>query len=239
MKGHGAEPIGVDAYAITAEKWEVGAMKLFYARGLSSLADHIALLEAGFHFEIAEVDIHSKRLADGGHYLGINPKGQVPALLFDDGRLLTENVAILAWVADRATHLAPPGDFGRYRLLEMLGFIASEIHKRFPIFLSLPEEGRALVARDIVRWLDFVADRIERDCLFGEMFSVADAYLFVMARGALALDFPLDERLRRYVARIEARPAVQAALRREHASPVLSREPASERSRDGVPASMR
>jgi len=192
-------------------------MKLFFAAGFSSLADHIALLEAGLPFEIVEVDIETKRLADGGAYLDVNPKGQVPALRFDDGEVLTENVAILAWTADRAPPLAPPGEWGRYRLLEMLSFIASEIHKRFPIYMSLPEEAGQPIADDIVRWFAFVAPRLERGYLFGDAFSVADAYLFVMARGALELGLPLDEAFRDYVARIEARPAVQAALSREAA----------------------
>lgn len=192
-------------------------MRLFLAPGFSSLADHIALLEAGLPFEIAEVDLETKRLADGGAYLDVNPKGQVPALMFDDGQILTENVAILAWIADRAPHLAPSGDLGRYRLLEMLGFIASEIHKRFPIYLSLPEEAGELIARDIVLWFDFVAPRLDRGHLFGETFGVADAYLFVMARSALQLGFPLGAAFEDYVARIEARPAVQAALGREAA----------------------
>ena len=159
-------------------------MKLFLAPGFSSLADHIALLEAGLPFEIAEVDLDTKRLADGAAYLDISPKGQVPALRFDDGQVLTENVAILAWTADRAPHLAPSGDLGRYRLLEMLSFIASEIHKRFPIYLALPEDAQSPVAGDIARWFDFLAPRLEQGYLFGEAFSAADAYLFVMARGA-------------------------------------------------------
>jgi glutathione S-transferase len=192
-------------------------MKLFFAPGFSSLADHIALGEAGLAFELAGVDLESKQLQDGGRYLAINPKGQVPALKFDDGEVLTENVAILAWIADRAPHLAPSGTLGRYRLLEMLSFIASEIHKRFPIYLSLPEDAREAIAADIVRWFGFVEPRLARGYLFGEAFSVADAYLFVMARGALQMEFPLGDRYREYVARIESRPAVQAALAREGA----------------------
>lgn len=190
-------------------------MKLFFTPEFSSLADHIALLEAGLQFEIAEVDLETKQLSAGGSYLDVNPKGQVPALMFDNGQVLTENVAILAWVADRAPHLAPAGDLGRYQLLETLSFIASEIHKRFPIYMSLPEDAQAPIADDIVRWFGLVASRLERGYLFGETFSVADAYLFVMARGALQLGFPLDEAFPDYVARIDARPAVQTALRRE------------------------
>ena len=194
-------------------------MKLFFAPGFSSLADHIALLEAGVSFEIAKVDLESKRLADGGDYRDVNPKGQVPALMLDDGQVLTENVAILAWVADRAPDLAPPGELGRYRLLEMLAFIASEIHKRFPIYFSLSGEAAETVARDIVERFDLVAPRVERGYLLGDAFGVADAYLFVMARGALQLDFPLGAPFENYVTRIEARPAVRAALSREAAEP--------------------
>lgn len=193
-------------------------MKLYFAPDFSSLADHIALLEAGLSFEIAAIDIETKRLADGSSYLQVNPMGQVPALKFDDGRVLTENVAILTWIADQAPDLAPAGDLGRYRLLEMLSLIASEIHKRFPIYLALTDEAREPIAADIVRWFDHVALRLESGYLFGGTFGVADAYLFVMARGALALGFELNEALQDYVARIERRDAVQAALRRERAS---------------------
>ncbi|MGH6613246.1 glutathione S-transferase N-terminal domain-containing protein [Sphingomonas sp.] len=190
-------------------------MKLFFAPDFSSLADHIALQEAGLAFEVAEVDLESKQLGDGDSYLAVNPKGLVPALQLDDGAVLTENVAILAWIADRAPHLVPPGALGRYQLLEMLSFIASEIHKRFPIYFSLPEDAQESVGDDIVRWFGFLGPRLEHGHLFGETFSAADAYLFVMARGALAMEFPLGEAYRDYVARIEGRPAVQAALRRE------------------------
>jgi glutathione S-transferase len=200
------------------KKKEVDPMKLFFAPEYSSLADHVAMLEAGMSFEISEVDLDSKRLADGGNYLDVNARGQVPALMFDNGELLTENVAILAWVADRAPLLMPSGELGRYRLLEMLALIASEIHKRFPICLSLPEEAQAPVVSDIMRWFEFLAPRLEHGYLFGEAFSVADAYLFVLARGALAMEFPLGQPLRDYVARIETRPSVKAALRREKAS---------------------
>jgi glutathione S-transferase len=189
-------------------------MKLFFVPGFSSLADHIALLEAGIAFELAEVDFGSKLLGDGTSYLETNQTGLVPALQFDNGEV-TENVAILAYIADRAPHLAPTGDLGRYRLLEMLSFIASEIHKRFAIYMSLPEDAQAPIADEIVRCFSLVAPRLERTYLFRDAFSVADAYLFVMARGALQLDFPLDELFQDYVARIEARPFVQAALGRE------------------------
>jgi glutathione S-transferase len=193
-------------------------MKLFYAPEYSSLADHIAMLEAGLQFDIVKVDIGTKQIEGGGSYLKINPKGYVPALMFDDGEVLTENVAILAWVADGAPSLAPHGPLARYRLIEMLGFIASEIHKRFPFYLSAPEEAKAALREDILRWFGLLAGRLERDYLFGDAFTVADAYLFAMARGAAELGFPLPQPLPDYIRRIDARPAVQAALRRERAA---------------------
>jgi glutathione S-transferase len=195
---------------------EVSPMKLYCAPGFSSLADHIAMLEAGLRFDIVKVDFGTKEI-EGGSFFDVNPSGQVPALMFDDGEVLTENTAILAWVADQSSSLAPHGDLGRYRLIETLALIASEIHKRFPIYLSLPESVREAIAQDILRWFGLLAGRLERGYLFGEAFTVADAYLFVMARGAAELGFALPEPLPDYVSRIEARPAVQEALRREAA----------------------
>ena len=190
-------------------------MKLFCAPGFSSVADHIAMLEAGIQFDVVKVDIATKQIEGGGRYTDINPKGYVPALVFDDGEVLTENVAILAWVADRAPALAPHGHLSRYRLLEMLSFIASEIHKRFPTYLALPEDVREPIAQEILRWFRFAANRLQRGYLFGDTYTVADPYLFQLAWGAGQLGFELPEPLSDYVARIERRPAVQAALRRE------------------------
>ena len=190
-------------------------MKLFYAPAFSSLADHIAMLEAGLQFDVVKIDIWTKQIEGGGNYTEINPTGYVPALMFDDGEVLTENVAILAWVADRAPGLAPQGHLGRYRLIEMLSFIASEIHKRFPAYLSAPDEAKEPIAQEILRWFRLLAGRLEKGYLFGDTFTVADPYLFQLARGAAELGFALPEPLPAYVARIERRPAVQATLRRE------------------------
>ncbi len=190
-------------------------MKLYYAPEFSSLADHIALIEAGISVELVKVDLDSKLMEGGGDFHQVNPKGYVPALVFDDGEVLTENAAILAWVADRAPSLAPAGPLGRYRLIEMLSFIANEIHKRFPIYISASEETRAILRKDIVRILELTASRLEQDYLFGANVSVADFYLFVLARGAPPLGFTLPPPLDEFVDRISARPSVKEALRRE------------------------
>ena len=190
-------------------------MKLYYTPEFSSLADHIALIEAGIPFELIKVDILSKEIDGGGDFRRISPKGYVPALVFDDGEVLTENTAILAWVADRAPHLAPTGPLGRYRLIEMLSFIASEIHKRFPIYLSAADDTRTLLREDILRWFELMSGHLGRGYLFGAEISVADFYLFVIARGAGELGFPLPAPVGDLVARISERSSVKEALRRE------------------------
>lgn len=196
-------------------KGRINWMKLYSAPGFTSLADHIAMLEAGLQFDLVKVDLETRQIESGGLYTDINPTGYVPALMFDDGEMLTENVAILAWVADCEPKLAPQGHLSRYRLLEMLSFIATEIHKRFPTYLSLPEEVREPTGLQIVHWFGFVAGRLERGYLFGEIFTVADAYLFQLAWGATHLGFSLPEPFEGYIARIMQRPSVQAALHRE------------------------
>jgi glutathione S-transferase len=190
-------------------------MRLYTAPGFSSFADHIALLEAGLAFDVTKVDIREKKVEGGGDYLGVNPTGYVPALELDGGEMLTENVAILTWVADQAPKLAPAGPLGRYRLIEMLSFIATEIHKRFPAWFAAPENAKPAIAEEIARWLGFVAGRLRGPYLFGETFTAADAYLFVMARGAAQVGFALPAQLSVYVERVKKRPAVQDALRRE------------------------
>ena len=108
-------------------------MKLFYKPGACSLASHITLRESGKDFTLDGVDLMKKRLENGDDFLAINPKGQVPALLLDDGTLLTEGVAIMQFLADNVPDrqlLAPTGSIARYKTLEWLNYIATELHKR-------------------------------------------------------------------------------------------------------------
>lgn len=102
-------------------------MKLYYAPGACSLADHIALHEAGLSFEHEKVDLKAKRTEGGVDYLTINPKGDVPALTLDSGETLSENVAILDWVAHQETMLRPSGPLGHTHLLEALAYTRSAL----------------------------------------------------------------------------------------------------------------
>ncbi|HEY2178962.1 MAG TPA: glutathione transferase GstA [Caulobacteraceae bacterium] len=191
-------------------------MKLYLAPGACSLADHIALHEAGLAFDRIRVDLKAGRTEDGRDYRAINPKGYVPALLLDDGALLTENVAILAWIADRSPALAPKGDLGRYRLLEMLAFISTEIHKGFkPFFAGADDAAKAQAGETIGKRLSYLAERMDHDYLFGEAFTVADAYLFVVEMWARKNGLTLPGRLAGHYERMSRRPAVRLALEHE------------------------
>ena len=171
-------------------------MKLYLAPGSCSLADHIALHEAGLEFDRIRVDLRTKRTESGDDFNAINPKGYVPALVLDDGQLLTENVAILYWVAERAPKLAPTGELGRIRLIEMLAFIATELHKPFVRVFFPTSDAEKEVARKMIRKrLRFPRGSARGDYLFGSACSVADAYLYVMLRWARMKELELPEPL--------------------------------------------
>jgi glutathione S-transferase len=191
-------------------------MKLYLTPGACSLADHVAMHEAGLRFGAVKVDLATKQTEDGHDFTKINPKGYVPALVLDDGQVLTENVAILSWVADRAPALALGGELGRIRLIEALAFIASELHKPFIRCFFPTSDAEKNTAREAIgRRLSYLADRLQGDFLFGSAFSVADAYLFVMLRWARMLELGAPEPLKAFEERVSARPSVQQALRHE------------------------
>jgi glutathione S-transferase len=197
-------------------------MKLYYSPGACSLAPHIALREADRMFELERVDLRAHRTAGGEDYYTINPKGYVPALRLDgpDSMVLTENAAILQYIADLVPErrLAPAsGTFARYHLQEWLSFISSEIHKQFsPLFhpdtpALMQERNRSKIADRF----GYVANPLaERDFVMGEAFTVADCYLFALLRWTERFEIDRTEwpALERYFQRVLQRPTVQAAL---------------------------
>lgn len=192
-------------------------MILYLSPGACSLASHIALHEADIDFERVAVDLKTHRTEDGRDFYAINPKGYVPCLELDEGRRLTENVAVLSWVADQAPELCPEGEFGRYRLLEALAFISTEIHKSFKPFFSAEadEAAKRAAAETIAKRLEFIAGQLRGDYLFGEAVSVADAYLFVMLSWAGKNGVAVPGALKAFEKRMHERPAVKLALRHE------------------------
>jgi glutathione S-transferase len=192
-------------------------MKLYYAPGACSLADHIAMHEAGLDFERIKVDTKTRRTQDGRDYNEINPKGYVPALEFDDGEVLTENIAILSLVADKAPKLTPEGKFGHVRLLETLAFISTEIHKAFKPFFKpdATDAEKAAASEILAKRFGYIAGQLKGDYLFGANLTVADPYLFVMCLWAQKNGLTLPDPLPAFVARMKARPAVKLALHHE------------------------
>ncbi len=198
-------------------------MKLFYKPGACSLASHIVLREAGKEFELARVDLAKKCLDNGDDFLAINPKGQIPALSIDANTLLTEGVAIMQYVADSApkSDLLPPvGFLSRYKTLEWLNFVATELHKGFtPLFRPDTLEAFKPTARALLeKKLEYVdAALANQQWINGENFSIADAYLFTVVRWAVAvkLNFPQAGNLTAYMQRVASRPAVAAAMAAE------------------------
>jgi glutathione S-transferase len=192
-------------------------MKLYLAPGACSLADHIAMHEAGLDFDRVKVDLKTKKTEDGRDYLQINPKGYVPAVEFDDGEVLTENVAILGVVADKALQLTPKGQFGHVRLTEMLAYISTEIHKAFkPFFRPDATDAEKKAAGEVLaKRFGYLAERLTGDYLFGAQFTVADPYLFVMCLWAQKNGLSLPDPLPAFVTRMKARPAVRLALEHE------------------------
>jgi glutathione S-transferase len=191
-------------------------MKLYYAPGACSLSEHIALHEAGMTFDRVKVDLRTKRTEDGRDYDEINPKSYVPALVLDDGQTLTENVAVLDWIAHQNPKLKPQGEHAHTRLLEMLAFISTEIHKQFGrTFFPTSDAERDAAFQRIDKRLAYIAGQLKTDYLLGPQMTVADAYFYVMLRWAAGKERPLPDPLPAYKARMEARPAVQLALQHE------------------------
>jgi len=198
-------------------------MKLYYMPGACSQAPHIALREIGADFTLAKVDHASKQTDDGQDFRSINPNGYVPALQLDDGRVLTENAAVLQYVADQSPEkkLAPAyNTFEHYQLLSRLNFVATEIHKGFGPLWSpdTPAEYQTATKQKIATRFDFLNNLLSQQTyLLGEQFSIADIYLFVVSGWSphFNIDMAPWPALTAFRQRIEQRPTVQAALAAE------------------------
>ncbi|MBV9990436.1 MAG: glutathione transferase GstA [Alphaproteobacteria bacterium] len=195
-------------------------MKLYYAPGACSLSPHIVAEEAGLAPELVKVDLKAHTLDDGSDYRAVNPKGSVPALVLDDGRLLTEGPAIVQFLADLApaSGLAPKcGTFERYKLQEWLTFINGEIHKTFgPLFHGAAGDARKQAVDTIETKFAFADKALaEQPFLLGTTFTAADAYLFVMLTWAKKMHIETSPALSAYFDRIAQRPKVRDAMRVE------------------------
>ncbi|HEV3430175.1 MAG TPA: glutathione transferase GstA [Paraburkholderia sp.] len=195
-------------------------MKLYFYPGACSLASHIVAREAGLDIELDKVDFADKKTASGKDFRAIAPKGAVPALELDNGELLTEGPAIMQYLADRnpASGLAPAYDtLARYRLQEMLGFISTEVHKRYsPLFdPNTPASVRADSIAALQRQYALLEKRLaEHQWLVGDQFTAADGYLFTVTNWAshVGVDLSAFPAVLAFHKRVAARPAVQKAM---------------------------
>jgi len=198
-------------------------MKLYIKPGACSLASHIVLEEAGLPYETEIVDLATKVTATGANYRLINPKAYVPALLLDDGELLTEGPAIVQYLADQvpAKALAPAnGTRERYRLQAWLTFIGTELHRNFSPFFNpaASDDWKKAAGASLMARVGYVNEQLEgKPYLMGDAFTVADAYLFTVLSWAayVKLDLSSFSAVTAYLQRVAARPAVQAALKAE------------------------
>lgn len=196
-------------------------MKLYYSPGACSLAPHIVINEAGLKAELDKVNFQGGRTTQSGRdYYEINPQGSVPALELSNGEVLTEAQVLLQYLAEQApeAQLAPHAGMARWRLLETLNFIATELHKGIsPLFRKPAPEVREGIVKTVESRLALLEGKLgDKDYLIGD-FSIADAYAFVMLRWAkgFGIDFSATPKLAAYFDRVRTRPAVQTTLVQE------------------------
>jgi glutathione S-transferase len=198
-------------------------MKLYFSPGACSLSPHIVLRESGLNFDLEQVDTKSKKTKSGGDFWAVNPKGYVPALQLDNGEVLTEGPAIVQYLADQKPEsgLAPkPGTLERYRLMEWLNFVTSELHKGFtPLFRpTTPEDYKPVAREALATRLGYLDKQLAgKQYLMGDKFTVADAYAFTVVNWTnfQKIDLAPWPSLKAYYERVRARPKVQEALKAE------------------------
>jgi glutathione S-transferase len=203
-------------------------MKLYYSPGACSQAAHIVLHETGFSHDSVRVDLDAKKNEDSSDYWRINPKGAVPSLELENGEVLTENAVILQYLGDRpgSPELLPPlGDFRRYRVLEWLNFVATELHKGMsPLYNAKANDEYKEVLKERLRGrFAILATQLEKTpFVLGDTFTVADPYAYYVLRAWQKMgktDLSDTPSLRQFYARMGERPSVKAVLEAEKLAP--------------------
>lgn len=196
-------------------------MKLYVHPGASSLSVHILLREIAEPFDLEVVNVTAKQRADGSDYRDVAPRGMVPLLELPGGERLTENMVIAQFICDQAERrdlMPAPGTIARYRVMEWQSFVAAELHKSFiPLNWKIDAPMRELVLTRTRGRLAFAEQGMVGPFLTGEIFTAADAYLFVIASWTRFYGIALDAypRLAAFLRLVGARHSVEAALRAE------------------------
>jgi len=197
-------------------------MKLYYAPAACSMSPHIIAHELGITLDIEKVDLGAKRTENGEDYLGIVPKGYIPALKTDSGEIVTEGVAIALYLSGLKPEkkLSPARESAEFiPFLQTMLFITTELHKGIGgLFAPLPEEAKDMIRKRLGARLGFIADQLKgKEYIYNNQFSVADAYLFTVLNWApmVKLDLSPWPVLGEYQARIASRPSVREAMKLE------------------------
>ncbi len=198
-------------------------MKLYFSPGACSLASHIALCETGAKFDLEQVDNKTKKTKSGADFWQINPRGYVPVIELDDGQRITENPAVLEYIADQhaGAGLVPPcGSIDRYRVVEWLTFVGTELHKNFgPMFRdTTPEEYKKICKENLAKRYAYLDKHFAtHKYLHGEKLSVADIYMFVVSNWLKRFEMDMAQwpNVKKWWDSIAARPKVQEAMKAE------------------------
>ncbi len=198
-------------------------MKLYYSPGACSMAPHIVANEAGIALELVKVDIPNKKTADGDDFWQVNAKGYVPALRLDDGSVLTEVGVICQYLADQKPEsglTAKAGTMARYREMEALNFVSSEVHKQLGAMFNpkMTPEMKEVQMGVVERRLKPLEQSFAgKSYMMGEQFTAADAYLFNVLNwtNPLKIDMGKWPNLQAFMGRVAARPKVQQTLKAE------------------------
>ena len=191
-------------------------MNLFYYPAACSIADHVALIEAGLPYKLLSID-REKKTEDGRDFLSINPKGYIPTLEMNDGTILTENQVILAYIAEQSGKLLPNDRILRWRAFEVLAFMSSEIHASYnPFFRDFPELEKERAREKLKKAFGILADQMgDKAFLVSNEMTIADCYLFWVLMVAPRSGVELPENLRNCLDRMKAMPSVIQALEEE------------------------
>lgn len=198
-------------------------MKLYYSPGACSMAPHIVAAESGQKLELVKVDIPKKLTESGDDFWKVNPKGYVPALVLDDGTVLTEVAVICQYLADRKPEsglIAPFGSMQRYQQMSVLNFVATEVHKQIGALFNpaLTPEMRTVQNGTIARRLNALEQMLAgSQYAAGDQFTVADAYLFTVLNwtGIQKIDLGQWPHIQSYMARVGAREKLREAMKEE------------------------
>jgi glutathione S-transferase len=199
-------------------------MKLYYFKNAGSLAVRIVIneLELACNYEaLQNIQTKDKQLESGADFSSISPKNQVPALALADGRILTEVWVIMTYLAELKGEKRLLGDgFLRYRVMEWLSFVSTELHKNFVPIISpiIPVEAKPVFKKILLSKLKYIEKELDgKDFLVSPVFTIADAYLFTVLSWLRfikidLIDFP---NLSRYFEGLKERPSIIKSLKEE------------------------